>query len=113
MFLFLKKKFDSNPGTPKKEDKTKQKPKDSFQDFEIKTSDAWDDGDDDLILMANIQMSLKDVQSTARAVLDKHSRQRQQQNGAREEAAATSNTATTTSSPLTLSGNFLKFFVFG
>ncbi|CAE1321147.1 TBC1D22 [Acanthosepion pharaonis] len=96
----------SNPGTPKKEDKTKQRPKDSFQDFEIKTSDAWDDGDDDLILMANIQMSLKDVQLTARAVLDKHSRQRQQQNGAREEASAISATATT-SSPPTLSGGHL------
>lgn len=83
----------SNPGTPKKEDKTKQRPKDSFQDFEIKTSDAWDDGDDDLILMANIQMSLKDVQSTARAVLDKHSRrQRKQQNGAGEEALSNCNT---------------------
>ncbi|XP_045166376.2 TBC1 domain family member 22A-like isoform X1 [Mercenaria mercenaria] len=46
---------------------------DSFQDFENKTLDAWDDGDDDLMLdMANIKMSMKDIQSTAKAVLDHH-----------------------------------------
>ena len=49
---------------------------DSFQDFQAKTSDAWDDGDDDLMLdMANIKMSMRDIQSTARAVMDNHSRQ--------------------------------------
>ncbi|XP_014783420.1 TBC1 domain family member 22B isoform X1 [Octopus bimaculoides] len=71
----------SNPGTPKKDDKLKNKSKDAFQDFENETSDAWDDGDDDLILMATVQMSLKDVQSTARAVLDNHSKQFQALNG--------------------------------
>ncbi|XP_029650355.1 TBC1 domain family member 22B isoform X3 [Octopus sinensis] len=71
----------SNPGTPKKDDKLKNKTKDSFRDFENETSDAWDDGDDDLILMATVQMSLKDVQSTARAVLDNHSKQFQALNG--------------------------------
>lgn len=49
--------------------------KDAFHDFENKTSDAWDDGDDDLLLMSNIPMSIRDVQSTARAVIDNHSRQ--------------------------------------
>lgn len=49
--------------------------KDAFHDFENNTSDAWDDGDDDLLLMSNIPMSLRDVQSTARAVMDNHSRQ--------------------------------------
>jgi hypothetical protein len=44
--------------------------KDAFQDFENKTSDAWDDGEDDLLMMPN--MSMRDVQSTARAVLDNH-----------------------------------------
>ncbi|KAL4227114.1 hypothetical protein ACF0H5_015087 [Mactra antiquata] len=49
---------------------------DSFQDFQNKTLDAWDDGDDDLMIdMANIKMSMKDIQSTAKAVLDNHSRQ--------------------------------------
>lgn len=46
---------------------------DSFQDFQNKTLDAWDDGDDDLMIdMANIKMSMKDIQSTAKAVLDNH-----------------------------------------
>ena len=37
--------------------------------------DAWDDGDDDLMIdMANIKMSMKDIQSTAKAVID-HDRQ--------------------------------------
>lgn len=49
---------------------------DSFQEYQDKTKDAWDDGDDDLMLdMANIRMSKKDIQSTAKAVLDEHSRQ--------------------------------------
>ena len=44
--------------SPKKEHKGKGK--DSFQDFEENTIDAWDDGDDDLLVM-NPQV----VQSTA------------------------------------------------
>ncbi|KAL5015050.1 hypothetical protein ScPMuIL_009320 [Solemya velum] len=58
----------------RKDDKGKHNRKDTFEDFENKTSDAWDDGDDDLIQMANIQMSLKDVRSTAKAVIDNHSK---------------------------------------
>ncbi|XP_063447933.1 TBC1 domain family member 22B-like isoform X1 [Mytilus trossulus] len=60
---------------PKKEEKMRSGKKDAFHDFENKTSDAWDDGDDDLLLMSNIPMSIRDVQSTARAVIDNHSRQ--------------------------------------
>ncbi|XP_034305273.1 TBC1 domain family member 22B isoform X2 [Magallana gigas] len=64
-----------------KEDRSKSSnKKDAFQDFENKTSDAWDDGDDDLLVMANIQMSLRDVQSTAKAVMENHSKQFSAQN---------------------------------
>ncbi|KAK6185173.1 hypothetical protein SNE40_007464 [Patella caerulea] len=63
------------PSSPKKEDKTKYTKRDTFADFENKTSDAWDDTDDELLSMSNMQMSLKDVQSTAKAVLDNHSKQ--------------------------------------
>ncbi|KAK7103003.1 TBC1 domain family member 22B-like [Littorina saxatilis] len=63
------------PGSPRKEDKSKSSKRDPFKDFENKTSDAWDDGDDDLISMATVQMSLRDVHSSARAVLENHSRQ--------------------------------------
>ncbi|ELT94978.1 hypothetical protein CAPTEDRAFT_184346 [Capitella teleta] len=55
------------------------KAKDSFKDFQEETKDAWDDGDDDLIQMANIRMSLRDVQHTALQVINKHSQQQQQQ----------------------------------
>lgn len=66
-----------NASMSKKDDKSKAaKTGDSFKDFQIKTEDAWDDGDDDLMLdMANIKMSKRDIQSTAKAVLDNHSRQ--------------------------------------
>lgn len=65
----------------RKEDRSKSSnKKDAFQDFENKTSDAWDDGDDDLLVMANIQMSLRDVQSTAKAVMENHSKQFSAQN---------------------------------
>ncbi len=56
----------SQQSTPKKEPNRRKQ--DSFQDFQDNTEDAWDDGDDDLILMANFKMSLKDVQSTAMQV---------------------------------------------
>jgi hypothetical protein len=60
----------------RKEERSKASNKrDAFHDFEYNTSDAWDDGDDDLFVMANIQMSLRDVQSTAKAVMENHSRQ--------------------------------------
>ncbi|XP_076448098.1 TBC1 domain family member 22B-like [Babylonia areolata] len=62
------------PSSPRKDDKSKNK-RDPFHDFENKTSDAWDDGDDDLISMATVQMSLRDVHSSARVVLENHSRQ--------------------------------------
>jgi hypothetical protein len=62
----------SQQNTPKKEAKRKH---DSFQDFQDNTEDAWDDGDDDLIHMANFKMSLKDVQSTAMQVISDHSQQ--------------------------------------
>ncbi|KAL3851771.1 hypothetical protein ACJMK2_015480 [Sinanodonta woodiana] len=68
-----KPKSSANP--PKKDGSIKSGKLDAFHDFENKTLDAWDDGDDDLITMANIHMSLKDVRSTAKAVLDNHSRQ--------------------------------------
>lgn len=61
--------------SPRKEDKPKSGKRDPFHDFENKTSDAWDDGDDDLFSMATVQMSLRDVHSSARAVLENHSRQ--------------------------------------
>uniref|UniRef100_K1PWF9 TBC1 domain family member 22B n=1 Tax=Magallana gigas TaxID=29159 RepID=K1PWF9_MAGGI len=73
------KKGSGFPG--RKEDRSKSSnKKDAFQDFENKTSDAWDDGDDDLLVMANIQMSLRDVQSTAKAVMENHSKQFSAQN---------------------------------
>ncbi|KAK3101795.1 hypothetical protein FSP39_006422 [Pinctada imbricata] len=59
---------------PKGEEKPRGNKRDAFHDFENNTSDAWDDGEDDLLYMANIQMSLKDVRSTAKAVIDNHSR---------------------------------------
>ncbi|XP_059167728.1 TBC1 domain family member 22B-like isoform X1 [Physella acuta] len=72
------------PGWPqKKEDKGKNNKRDAFHEFENKTSDAWDDGDDDLIHMANLKLSLKDVQTSAKLVLDNHSKkalQKQQDN---------------------------------
>ncbi|XP_064632063.1 TBC1 domain family member 22B-like isoform X2 [Lineus longissimus] len=68
----------SGPTTPKKEP-LKATKRDSFQDFENKTNDAWDDGDDDLIMMANVKMSLKDVHSTAMAVINSHSQQQRLQ----------------------------------
>ncbi|XP_062599309.1 TBC1 domain family member 22B-like [Saccostrea cucullata] len=64
-----------------KEERSKTSNKrDAFQDFENNTSDAWDDGDDDLLVMANIQMSLRDVRSTAQAVMENHSKQLSAQN---------------------------------
>ncbi|XP_061187749.1 TBC1 domain family member 22B-like isoform X2 [Saccostrea echinata] len=64
-----------------KEERSKMSNKrDAFQDFENNTSDAWDDGDDDLLIMANIQMSLRDVRSTAQAVMENHSKQFSAQN---------------------------------
>ena len=53
--------------------------RDSFSDFETNTNDAWDDADDDLIMMANVKMSLKDVHTSARAVIDSHARQMRRQ----------------------------------
>ncbi|XP_025106953.1 TBC1 domain family member 22B-like isoform X2 [Pomacea canaliculata] len=61
--------------SPRKEDQAKNSKRDPFHDFENQTSDAWDVGDDDLITMANVQMSLRDVHSSAKAVLENHSRQ--------------------------------------
>ena len=53
-------------GTPRRDaGRGGAKARDSFQDFQENTSDAWDDGDDDLIQMANIRMSLRDVHHTA------------------------------------------------
>lgn len=65
---------NSQQSTPKK-DLRKTRHNDSFQDFQDKTNDAWDDGDDDLILMANVKMSLRDVHSTAMQVITNHSQQ--------------------------------------
>ncbi|WAR26889.1 TB22B-like protein [Mya arenaria] len=71
------KRSSTVPGSSnlKKDEKMKTaKTGDSFQDFQNKTEDAWDDGDDDLMIdMANIRMSMKDIQSTAKQVLDNHS----------------------------------------
>ncbi|KAI8782075.1 TBC1 domain family member 22B-like isoform X1 [Biomphalaria glabrata] len=58
----------------KKDEKAKHNKKDAFHEFENKTSDAWDDGDDDLIQMANLKLSLKDVHTSAKVVLDNHSK---------------------------------------
>ncbi|CAL1533337.1 unnamed protein product [Lymnaea stagnalis] len=59
---------------PKKDEKGKNIKHDAFHEFENKTSDAWDDGDDDLIQMANLKLSLKDVHTSAKVVLDNHSK---------------------------------------
>ena len=61
----------SGGNSPRKDSKMQQplqKQRDAFEAFAEKTSDAWDDADDDLILMANVKMSLKDVHSTAMQV---------------------------------------------
>ena len=62
----------SAPHSPVKDSKPQQqlgqKQRDAFEAFQEKTSDAWDDADDDLILMANVKMSLKDVHTTAMQV---------------------------------------------
>ena len=61
----------SAASSPHKDSKTlqlQQKQRDAFEAFAEKTSDAWDDADDDLIMMANVKMSLKDVHSTAMQV---------------------------------------------
>lgn len=55
---------------------SKLRTRDSFEDFEEKTNDAWDDADDDLLEMSNFRMSLKDIQSTALQVIKNHSQQR-------------------------------------
>ncbi|GFN88752.1 TBC1 domain family member 22b [Plakobranchus ocellatus] len=69
------------PGWPqRKDDRPKNNKRDAFQEFENKTSDAWDDGDDDLMEMANLRLSLKDVHSSARVVLDNHSKKTQAAN---------------------------------
>lgn len=59
-------------GTPKREPSGRsggagagKNGRDSFRDFQENTSDAWDDGDDDLIQMANVKMSMRDVRHTA------------------------------------------------
>ncbi|XP_074645248.1 TBC1 domain family member 22B-like isoform X2 [Tubulanus polymorphus] len=73
----IQEKIGSGPPTPKKEDTAASRLKnkrDSFQDFENDTIDAWDDGDDDVMLMAH-KMSLRDVHSSAMAVLNNHSQQ--------------------------------------
>ena len=60
----------------KKEEKTKSSRGDAFQDFQDKTSDAWEDNDDELMLdISNIKMSLYDVRKTADEVISNHSRQ--------------------------------------
>ena len=65
----------SEQGTPKKELRKKQQ--DAFQQFEKTTSDAWDADDDeeDVAAMANMQISMQDVHSTALEVIHNHSRQ--------------------------------------
>ncbi|CAG5118866.1 unnamed protein product [Candidula unifasciata] len=68
----------TTPGWPtQKDDRGKGNKRDSFRDFENETSDAWDDGDDDLIQMASLRISLRDVQTSAKAVLDNHSKKSQ------------------------------------
>lgn len=62
--------------TSSKTSSSKLRTRDSFEDFEEKTNDAWDDADDDLIEMSNFRMSLKDIQSTALQVIRNHSQQR-------------------------------------
>jgi len=73
--------YGGEPSTPKRELRNKQR--DSFQDFQAKTSDAWDDGDDDLITMASMKMSLKDVHETAMQVINNHSQQMKAANSAK------------------------------
>ncbi|XP_005097859.1 TBC1 domain family member 22B isoform X2 [Aplysia californica] len=84
----------TSPGWPvKKDDKGKSGKRDPFHDFENKTSDAWDDGDDDLIQMASLKMSLRDVQTSAKVVLDNHSKRansQQQQHPVRGSSSANS-----------------------
>lgn len=47
-----------------------------FEEFAKQTKDAWDDGDDDLLLEAyNVRISKRDVQSAAAQVLQSHSQQ--------------------------------------
>lgn len=65
----------SQPTTPKKGQISKVR--DSFQDFQAQTEDAWDDGDDDFISMANLKMSMKDVHSSAAQVINDHSQAQQ------------------------------------
>ncbi|XP_052252808.1 TBC1 domain family member 22A-like isoform X1 [Dreissena polymorpha] len=65
----------------KKDEKARGLRTDSFQDFQKQTQDAWDSGDDDLMIdMANIRLSMKDIQQTARQVLDNHSQQTRNSN---------------------------------
>ena len=61
--------------SPKKEERVRSNKRDAFVNFENSTSDAWDDGDDDLLQMASVQMSLHNVRSSANAVLEHHSKQ--------------------------------------
>ncbi|KAK2147459.1 hypothetical protein LSH36_551g00022 [Paralvinella palmiformis] len=61
------------PGTPTKREK--HKGHDSFQDFQDRTIDAWDDTEDDLMVMSNIRLSKRDVHNTAIQVLNHHSQQ--------------------------------------
>ncbi|CAH1784398.1 unnamed protein product [Owenia fusiformis] len=75
----------SNSTSPKK---SRHREKDSFEAFESKTEDAWDDGDDDMFLMPNMKMSLKDVHSTAMEVINNHSLRVQTANGTEDRNAA-------------------------
>jgi len=54
--------FHSEQSTPKKKVGNE---KDAFQEFKEKTNDAWDDGEDDLMITTQFKMSLRDVQNTA------------------------------------------------
>ena len=75
MCLYVSHIITLRPGMAvRRDERLKGTKKDPFQEFENKTSDAWDDGDDDLIQMNNLTLSLREVQSSAKFVLDNHSK---------------------------------------
>ena len=59
------------PNTPRKQVKNSGGGKSSFQQYERDTEDAWDDGDDDLLMRLKLDTNF--IQSTASQIIDSHS----------------------------------------
>lgn len=71
---FWKKGASAVPGSASRLPKVMAGSSSDFEEFNKQTDDAWDGGDDDLLLEAfNVRISRRDVQSAATQVLQSHS----------------------------------------